>query len=109
MKIQNYNYPKSGFLAMEKDMGIIVDLIMNNDRLKKMLYYTTPDCLKKPKLTVDQTISMFGKQVKIIPKLYVDGSVMNYIVISFDNFVPNNTNPEFRNNRIEVDIVCASI
>jgi hypothetical protein len=106
MKIQNYTYPKSGFLAMEKDMGIIVDLIMNNDRLKKMLYYTTPDCLKKPKLTADQTISMFGKQVKIIPKLYVDGSVMNYIVISFDNFVPNNTNPEFRNNRIEFDIVC---
>ena len=106
MKIQNYTYPKSGFLAMEKDMGIIVDLIMNNDRLKKMLYYTTPDCLKKPKLTVDQTISMFGKQIKIIPKLYVDGSVMNYIVISFDNFVPNSTNPEFRNNRIEFDIVC---
>ena len=86
-------------------MGIIVDLIMKNDRLKKMLYYTSKDCLDKPKLTDDQTLEMFGKQIKIIPKLYIDGSVMNYIVISFDNFVPGE-NPEFRNNRIEFDIVC---
>ena len=42
----------------------------------------------------------------MIPKLYVDKSVLNYIVISFDNFIPNDTNPEFRNNRLEFDIVC---
>ena len=32
-------------------MGLLVDMIMKNDRLKKMLYYTTPDCLKRPSLT----------------------------------------------------------
>lgn len=106
MKIQSYTYPKSSFLAMEKDMGLLVDMIMNNDRLKKMLYYTTPDCLKRPPLTREQTRSLFGNQIKMIPKLYVDKSVMNYIVISFDNFIPNDTNPEFRNNRLEFDIVC---
>ena len=106
MKIQNYTYPKSSFLSMEKDMNIIIDRIMKNDRLKKMLYYTSRDCLDRPKLTDDETLSLFGKQIKIVPKLYVDGSVLNYIIISFDNFVENRENPEFRDNIIEFDIIC---
>jgi hypothetical protein len=106
MKIVSYTYPNSGFLSTEKDMGIIVNAIMKNDRLKKMLYYTTTDCLNRPKLTQEQTLDLFGKQIKIVPKLYVDGSVMNYIIVSFDNFTLNATNPEFRDNIIEFDIIC---
>lgn len=79
---------------------------MKNDRLMKLLYYTTPDCLTKPNLTEDQMIDLFGKNIKIVPKLYVDNSVLNYIVITFDNFTTNNLNPEFRNNTIEFDIIC---
>ena len=106
MKIETYQYPHSSFLALEKDMGIIVQMIMKNDRLKKLLYYTTKDCLDRPKLSKMQTNSLFGEQIKIIPKLYVDNSVLNYIIVSFDNFVPNRTNPEFRDNIIEFDIIC---
>ena len=106
MKKEVYTYPKSSFLSMEKDMNLIVNMVMQNDRLKKMLYYTSRDCMKKPKLTQDETLDMFGKQIKIVPKLYVDGSVLNYIIISFDNFTQNNTNPEFRDNIIEFDIIC---
>ena len=106
MKIQNYIYPKSSFLSAEKDMNIIVDRMMKNDRLKKMLYYTTRDCLDRPRVTDDQALEMFGKNIKIVPKLYVDGSVLNYIIISFDNFMRNATNPEFRDNIIEFDIIC---
>ena len=105
MKIQNYVYPKSSFLSAEKDMNIIVDRMMKNDRLKKMLYYTTRDCLDRPRVTDDQALEMFGKNIKIVPKLYVDGSVLNYIIISFDNFMRNATNPEFRDNVIEFDII----
>ena len=106
MKIQNYNYPKSSFLSMEKDMNIIVDHMMKNERLKKLLYYTSRDCLDKPMLNDEQTSELFGKHIKIVPKLYVDGSVMNYIIVSFDTFTSNKNNPEFRDNIIEFDIVC---
>ena len=106
MRIESYKFPESSFLSLEKDMGIIVNMIMKNDRLKKLLYYTTKDCINKPNLTEDETISLFGKQIKTVPKLYVDGSVLNYIIIGFDNFVSNDTNPEFRNNNIEFDIIC---
>ncbi|MBR2506920.1 MAG: hypothetical protein IKB70_08515 [Bacilli bacterium] len=46
-----------------------------------------------------------GKNIKIVPKLYVDGSVLNYIIISFDNFTQSG-NPEFRDSIIEFDIIC---
>ena len=106
MRINTYTYPNSSFLSLEKDMNIIVDMIMKNDRLKKLLYYTTKDCMSKPNLTEDETISLFGKQIKTVPKLTVDGSVLNYIIVSFDNFISNNTNPEFRDNIVEFDIIC---
>ena len=106
MKIENYQFPKSSFLSVDKDMSIITDYLMKNDRLKKLLHYTTKDCLDRPKLTDDETLELFGKNIKIVPKLYVDNSVLNYIIVSFDNFTINRTNPEFRDNIIEFDIIC---
>ena len=49
---------------------------------------------------------MFGNQIKIVPKLKVDQPDFCYIIISFDNFTPNMTNTEFRDNTITFDIVC---
>ena len=106
MKIENYTYPKSSFLSLEKDMEIITSTMMKNERLKKLLYYNTKECLEQPNLTQEQNIEMFGKNIKLVPKLNVDGTVQNYIIVSFDNFSPNATNPEFRDNIIEFDIIC---
>ena len=106
MIIDKNPMPKSSFLSMEKDMHLISNMLLKNQRLKKLLYYTTPDCLIKTNLNDDQSIEIFGKNIKIVPKLYVDNSVLNYIIVSFDNFTPNATNPEFRDNIIEFDIIC---
>lgn len=46
-----------------------------------------------------------GKNIKLVPKLYVDGSVLCYLIVSFDNFTLSG-NPEFRDNYIEFDIIC---
>ena len=91
---------------MEKDLHLISNMILRNPRLKKLLYYNTPNCLDMSDVSEEKTIEMFGKNIKIIPKLYVDNSVLNYIIISFDNFTKNATNPEFRDNIIEFDIIC---
>ena len=79
MKIVKYHEPKSSFLSIEKDLGFIVNKILQNDNLKKLLYYTSKDCLSKPKLTEDQSLELFGKNIKIVPKLYIDTEVLNYI------------------------------
>ena len=106
MVINKDPMPKSSFLSIEKDMHLISNMILRNPRLKKMLYYTTPDCLNKPGVSEDIALEMFGKNIKMVPKLVVDNSVLNYIIISFDNFIPNMSNPEFRDNIIEFDIIC---
>lgn len=105
MKIEGYQLPKSAFISVDKDMGQVVDLILKNERLKKLLYYTTKDCLSRPDLTQEQTIELIGKNIKNVPKLYVDGSVLNYMIISFDNYTRSG-NPEFRDCVVEFDIVC---
>ena len=106
MKIESYKFPKSSFLSVEKDLSIVTDMILKNDNLKKLLFHTTPNAMNMRTLTEDETIGLFGKNIKIIPKLSVDGSVLNYIIVSFDNFIGNKINPEFRDNIIEFDIIC---
>ena len=45
MFIKGVKQPESNFLSIEKDLSIIIDLILNNKRIQKLLYYTTPDAL----------------------------------------------------------------
>ena len=98
--------PKSAFLSVEKDMGIIINRLLQSNRLKRLLYYTTPDAIDKPDLTSAQSAELINKNIKNIPKLYVDHSVLNYVIVNFDNFTQNRTNPEFRDNIVEFDIIC---
>ena len=106
MKINRNPQSESSFLSIEKDLGLISNMMLKNTRLQKLLYYTTPDCLDRNYLTEDEVFELFGKNIKIVPKLYVDNSVLNYVIINFDNFTPNMTNTEFRDNIIEFDIIC---
>ena len=106
MRVVNYREPKSSFLSMEKDLGTIIDAFLKNKNLKKLLYYNTPTALRKEPLDEETSYNLVGKNIKIVPKLYIDGSVLTYVIISFDNFTTNATNPEFRDNIVSFDIIC---
>ena len=54
MKVRDESLPKSSFLAMEKDLGLITNLFIKNERLKKLLHYTTSDALKQPNLSEEE-------------------------------------------------------
>lgn len=106
MKIESYKFPRSSFLAVDKDMELLVNHFLKNERLKKLLYYDVPNALDQPNVPQDKALEMFGQQIKIVPKLKVDRPEFCYVVISFDNFTQNMTNPAFRDNIISFDIVC---
>lgn len=106
MKIESYSFPRSSFLAVEKDLNILINLFLKNERLKKLLYYDIPDALQQPNVPFNKAANMFGKQIKIVPKLNVDQPEFCYIVISFDSFTQNMQNPEFRDNVVCFDIIC---
>ena len=105
MKIDSARLPKSSFLSMEKDMNLIVNQMFKNERLKRLLHYTCRDALNRPNITEDESLNLIKNNIKIVPKMYIDGSVLNYILINFNNFTPSG-NPEFRDNIIEFDIIC---
>lgn len=105
MKVENYLFPKSSFLSVDKDLEIITDKILKNNNLKKLLFYNTRDALDQPKLTEDESLGLFGENIRIVPKLPIDYKVKNYLFIKFDNFFET-YNPEFRENLIEFDIFC---
>ena len=105
MIIKNYTIPHSSFMSVDKDLSLITDWMLKNKNLCKILYYTDRDALDRPALTQEQKLGLFGKQIKIVPKVYVDGSVLVYVIISMDNFTPS-ANPEFRDNIVTFDIIC---
>ena len=72
MKIEGHQIPKSSFLSIEKDIAIIINNLMKNERLKRLLYYTTPDALDRPNISDAETIGLIKNNIKLIPKIKVD-------------------------------------
>lgn len=106
MKITTHKLPESSFLSVDKDISLICDKVARNKRLQKYLYYNTSNPLAESDLTEEEINSMFGKQIKIVPKFHLEGEAINYIIISSDTFVQNANNPAFTNSLIELDIIC---
>lgn len=104
MKAGQDFFPQSSFLSLSKDLRIITSKLCTNQRLLKMLYYPNTDCLKGPDLTGEQIIGMVHKQIKVVPFLHIPEGCPNTLLISFNNFTPNDTNPEFRDNLITFSI-----
>ena len=102
----DYSDPKSSFLILEKDLEKIAQQMLKNQRLLKLLYYSESNCLLKPNLTAAQTIDMINKHIRIVPKLDITTECPIYVIISFDNFTPNDTNPEYRDCTVNFDILC---
>lgn len=106
MKVVNHKPAKSSFLSVEKDLDIIIQAMLANKRLAKLLVHNRRDALHLNLPEDFSPVDLIGTNIKTVPKLYIDGSVLSYIIISFDNFIPNATNPEFRDNIVSFDIVC---
>ena len=112
---------KSSFLSCEKDMEAIIKKLFieskpHSDMLKRLLLINTPDCLNDMtnQVYIDKikntSISDLKEQgyIRLEPKIRMgeNEEVKSYIVISFDNFVVNATNPEFRDCVVMIDIIC---
>ena len=110
---------KSSFLSCEKDAEeivrkLLVDSRPYSDELKRLLLINNKDCLD------DRTNETYKKIIKetsvadMIDKGYIrlkpqikmeeNQEVMNYIVLSFDNFTPT-SNLHYRDCVVEIDIL----
>ena len=111
----------SSFLSCEKDTETIlrklfVECRPYSEKLIRLLVLPTKDCLDNTsnQQYIDKVQSMSVAKLReegyIILEPRIDmqehENVKAYIIISFDNFIPNGTNPQFRDCTINFDIIC---
>lgn len=111
----------SSFLSCEKDTESIVNKLFvesrpYSDELKRLLIINTKDCLDdKTNPTYNEKIKKTSVKdlreegyIRLEPKLTFkeNEEVKSYIVISFDNFVPNKDNDYYRDCVIMIDVLC---
>ena len=107
MKVDTYTPPKSSFLGMPKDTSQIINKIMSNQTLLKLLYYNGKDWQLKPNLTSAQRDEMLtSRQIDNSPQILIDKEDKTYLRITFDAFTPNDTNTFYRDYIVEVKIIC---
>lgn len=111
----------SSFLSCEKDIETILRRLFVesqpfSNQLKRLLAINAKDCLDNE--TDEKYIEIINKLS--VAKLREDGyiifepkiklaeheNVKSYILISFDSFLPNAKNPEYRDCSVNFDILC---
>lgn len=111
----------SSFLSCEKDIEEILRKLFvsskpYSDYLKKLLVINTKDCLDNETSTIiqqkiaDMNLAKLRQEgyIKLEPKIRFgeNEEVKSYIIISCDNFIPNATNPHYRDCTVTFDIIC---
>ena len=111
----------SSFLSCENDLETILQKLFiysqpYSDDLKRLLVINTKDCLD------NKTSQVYNDKIRemSLAKLKEDGyiqvekkiklseheEVKNYLIFTFDNFVPNPNNPQFRDCSVFIDVIC---
>lgn len=111
----------SSFLSVEKDIELILRKLFfdnqpRNKQLLRLLVINTKDCLSNQtnqdyinKINNMNLSDLINEEyIKLSPKIKMPEheKVKSYIIISFDNFTENASNPEFRDCTISFDIIC---
>ena len=108
----------SSFLSCEKDTETILRKLFIESKpysnvLKRLLVVQAKDCLDNAAYDAEVeniSIAQLRKNGYIILEPRVEmqehEQVKAYIIISFDNFIPNAKNPEFRDCTVNFDILC---
>lgn len=108
------------FYSFEKDVETIVKKLFTentySEDLKRLLVINKKDCIDDRTSEVYRNIIKDITVAKLVENGYITTTpkirfpeheeIKSYIVISFDDFTLNDTNPEFRDCTISFDIIC---
>lgn len=109
---------RSSFLSCEKDAQIILRKLFvesqpHSNDLKRLMIINTPNCLSEDNVAYNKVkdISLKdlfeNKQVTLEPRIFFNEheEEKSYILLTFDGFLPNETNPEYRDCTINIDVI----
>lgn len=97
---------RENFTDIGHDLKGILNRLLKNDRLIKLLYYSQSDIENLPNLTKAEKVSMINDHIKIIPRLPKDIESKNYLVIQMDSFTPIGNNSRMRGFLLSFDVLC---
>lgn len=120
MKLGNSINFKSSFLSCEKDLQLIlkrlfVDSRPYSDYLKRLLVISNKDCLDPNNTAYFELISKMQlsdlveqQYIRLSPKITFNAheEIKSYIIVEFNQFLPNPSNPEFRDFYLDFNIIC---
>ena len=93
------------FAVMGENLFRIVSKIIDNQKVCRLLKYQDADPLSAKKAEVDG-MDLLHKQIIIVPKIPEEGIECSFIIVVFDNYTINPSNPDFKVSRIRFDVVC---
>lgn len=95
------------FAVMGNNTFYILNKLVSNQRICRLLKYQVRDPFNEEKYPDVDGAELLNKQLLAVPKIY-DASVekMSYVVAVFDNFVVNQSNPDFKVTTVRFDIAC---
>ncbi len=93
------------FAVMGNNLFHIVAKIMGNKRVCRLLKYQDANPFATDKADVDGT-ELLHKQIIIVPKIPEEGIECSFIIVVFDQYTINPSNPDFKVSRIRFDVVC---
>ena len=110
MKANTFEYPKSSFLGLSKDTALLMDKILSNQNVLKLMYYNVPDVLLNPNVpyvgSEEIKEMLIGGQISNVPRIKFDNEKKNYLILTFDSFTPNATNSFYKDHVVEIKILC---
>lgn len=97
---------KTDFQTISPDLNMIVEKLLSENDLCKMLYFTNSAPLKE-EMTDEIKGKLFDEDyITIVPIIHASEIEKNSIAITFDNFIAGISNPQYMNATIIFDILC---
>jgi len=98
---------RNSFLDIGVDLKRVVNRILKNDTLVKLLYYNSSNVDTESNLTNQQKVAMINDYIKLVPKITKDDLLKSYLVINMDQFTPINDDYNFKSFILSFDIICS--
>ena len=82
------------FAQIEQELEMIIERFAENQNLLKLLYYNDKDALEKEDITDEKILNEILRQnIKIIPEVKIPERQNSFIIITFDSYEKNYSNP----------------
>ena len=91
------------FAVMGENLFKIVYKLIENQTICKLLKYQDADPLSKEPVDGSE---LLHNQIIIVPKIPESGVECSFIIVVFDQYTINPSNPDFKVSRIRFDVVC---